>query len=112
MEFNIDKDQIDPSPIFEYLITGLASGLSTSQLSARFHNSVVDMCATLCRTIRAQTSVNKVVLSGGVFQNKYLLENTIRKLESNNFTVLHHHRLPTNDGGISFGQAVIASQIP
>jgi len=110
-EFNIENDLIDPTPIFVDLISGLACGVPVSKLSARFHNSVVHLCGMLCQNLRAQTSVNTVVLSGGVFQNKYLLENTIRELEKANFIVRHHHRLPPNDGGISFGQAVIASQI-
>jgi hydrogenase maturation protein HypF len=110
-EFNVEKDLIDPTPVFSSLISGLASGVSPARLSAHFHNSVIHLCMTLCQSLRSQTAINTVVLSGGVFQNKYLLENTIRELEKQNFIVLHHHRLPTNDGGISFGQAVIASQV-
>jgi len=110
-EMAIINDQIDPGPVFLDLISGISNGLSPSRLSAHFHNSVVHLCVTVCNNLRTQTSINKVVLSGGVFQNKYLLENTVRELEKQNFTVLRHQRLPTNDGGISFGQAVIASQI-
>jgi len=64
----------------------------------------------MSRRIRSETSLNKVVLSGGVFQNKYLSEKTIALLSSNNFRVFTNHIVPVNDGGISLGQLVIASK--
>ncbi|MEI8049363.1 MAG: hypothetical protein WCI92_18425, partial [Bacteroidota bacterium] len=53
---------------------------------------------------------NKVILSGGVFQNKYLLERTIQMLQKNKFNVYSHANVPTNDGGIALGQLAIASK--
>jgi hydrogenase maturation protein HypF len=111
IEFDIQNNEIDPTPIWQGLISGLGAGTPVSRLSARFHNSVVNLCVTLCVNLRAQTSINKIALSGGVFQNKYLMEKTTAALQKQNFTVLLHQRIPTNDGGISIGQAVIASYL-
>jgi len=58
--------------------------------------------------IREKTKINKVAISGGVFQNKYLTEKVISLLESREFVVFSHKKVPPNDGGISLGQAVIA----
>jgi hydrogenase maturation protein HypF len=58
--------------------------------------------------IKSAGGPKRVVLSGGVFQNRLLLEWTWQRLEANGFEVYVHHRVPTNDGGISLGQAVVA----
>jgi hydrogenase maturation protein HypF len=60
--------------------------------------------------IRESEGINKVVLSGGVFQNKYLLEQTTEILAKNNFEVYSHAIVPTNDGGIALGQLAVASK--
>jgi hydrogenase maturation protein HypF len=62
----------------------------------------------MCEQIREKTRIDKVCLSGGCFQNKILLEDSISLLEKAGFMVYHHMRVPTNDGGIALGQAVIA----
>jgi hydrogenase maturation protein HypF len=81
-----------------------------SVISSKFHNTVAHVMLDMSRRIRSETSLNKVVLSGGVFQNKYLSEKTIALLSSNNFRVFTNHIVPVNDGGISLGQLVIASK--
>ncbi|MBK6962972.1 MAG: hypothetical protein IPH20_03300 [Bacteroidales bacterium] len=60
--------------------------------------------------IREKEGINHVVLSGGVFQNKYLLEGTIAILQENNFNVYSHATVPSNDGGIALGQLAVASK--
>ena len=61
-------------------------------------------------TIRMNEGIDKVVLSGGVFQNKYLLEGAIQLLKKNNFTVYSHATVPCNDGGIALGQLAVAAK--
>jgi hydrogenase maturation protein HypF len=78
-------------------------------ISAKFHLGVADLILSIARRARDERRLNRVVLSGGVFQNMFLLESVCRKLDSENFDVLTHNRVPTNDGGISFGQAAIAN---
>jgi hydrogenase maturation protein HypF len=77
-------------------------------ISSAFHNTVVEAGAELCMLIREDTGINKVVLSGGVFQNDYILKKLTDRLKSDKFNVYIHNRVSTNDEGISLGQLVIA----
>jgi hydrogenase maturation protein HypF len=86
-------------------------GQKISVISAKFHNTVAQVILEVSRQIRKDTSLNKVILSGGVFQNKYLLEKSSYLLTRNRFKVFTNHLVPANDGGISLGQLVIASKI-
>ncbi len=82
----------------------------TSIISAKFHNTIAQVILQVSRKIRSETYLNKVVLSGGVFQNKYLLEKSLHLLTSNRFKVYVNHLVPSNDGGIALGQLTIASK--
>lgn len=77
-------------------------------ISYKFHNTIVKFIYLMCTNLRKEYNINVVALSGGVFQNSYLLNKTIEILEEANFKVLIHKNIPTNDGGISIGQLVIA----
>lgn len=110
-EFQIEKDIIDPNPLWHSLIKDWRAGTPIHTLAAKFHNSIVRLNLDICETIRKQTTCNVVVLSGGVWQNYYLLEHTIKLLENNGFQVLTHRQVPTNDGGISLGQAMVAASV-
>lgn len=80
-----------------------------SIISAKFHNTIVHIINDVVGQIKKNTGINKVVLSGGVFQNKYLLEKSIQSLSVNNFEVYTNHLVPPNDGGIALGQLIVAS---
>ena len=67
------------------------------------------MIAAVARRVRDERRLNRVVLSGGVFQNVFLLGRVSRLLAREGFEVFTHGRVPANDGGISFGQAAIAN---
>ncbi len=84
-------------------------GNKISVISAKFHNTIARVILDVSRQIRNETSLDKVILSGGVFQNKYLLEKSLLLLRSDGFKVFTNHLVPVNDGGISLGQLVIAS---
>ncbi len=84
---------------------------SISYISAKFHNTVAQAILEITGRIREETRLDKVILSGGVFQNKYLLEKSTELLSDNKFKVLTNHLVPANDGGISLGQLIIASKI-
>jgi len=86
-------------------------GGNKSVISAKFHNTVAQAILEVSKEIRHETSLNTVVLSGGVFQNKYLLEKSLRLLEGCNFRVFTNHLVPANDGGLSLGQLLIATKI-
>jgi hydrogenase maturation protein HypF len=78
-------------------------------VAARFHNGLARVVAEVCTALRDRTGLATVALSGGVFQNALLLERVSGGLEQRGFRVLTHSRVPCNDGGISFGQAVVAA---
>ena len=110
--FNIYKENgefiIDPNKIFKDIINDLKKGIKKEIIAAKFHNTIADFTVNLCSKIRKNTGINKIALSGGVFQNCYLVEKVIYLLEENNFQVYIQRKVPPNDGGISLGQAVVA----
>ncbi len=78
-------------------------------IAARFHSTLAVMIAEVCRELRGREPLNKVCLSGGTFQNMFLLERTLTALADIAFEVYLHEKVPPNDGGISLGQAMIAN---
>jgi len=101
---------IDAKNIFLGIIEDLKKGINKRIIATRFHNTVAEFTLHLCMRIREDFNINKVVLSGGVFQNKYLTEKLKKILENKGFKAYIHRKVPPNDGGISLGQAVIAGQ--
>jgi len=87
----------------------IRSQLPVEIISLKFHNTVARIITGMCRLIAEQTGITQVALSGGVFQNRLLLRLTTSALKKEAFSVLTHHLVPCNDGGISLGQAVIAN---
>ena len=81
-------------------------GLSNNIISARFHNTVVSFALDVAQRISEEYSTKQVCLSGGVFQNRYLLNLMIESLEANGLRVFTHQQLPNNDGCISYGQVI------
>jgi hydrogenase maturation protein HypF len=100
--------EINPEGVFRGIIGDLQDGECVGRISAKFHNAVAEMIAQVCGVIRTRTGHREVALSGGVFQNRMLLEGALPLLEEQNFSVYTHHQVPPNDGGISLGQAVVA----
>lgn len=99
---------IDPQEIFIDIIKDLKEGIDKKVMAAKFHNTVAEFTLNLCGKIRENTGINKIALSGGVFQNRYLTEKIISLLEKDDFQVYIQRKVPPNDGGISLGQAVVA----
>lgn len=102
---------IQTGPLWQGLLKDLQAGRSKEIMSTRFHRTVVEMIDRVAETIRSETGINKVVLSGGVFQNRFLFVHTLERLTKAEFEVYYHARIPTNDGGISVGQAIIANEV-
>jgi hydrogenase maturation protein HypF len=115
---DVDTNEIYPFNISETIVFGetikaILRDLSIqniSVISAKFHNTVAQVILEVSKKIRKETSINKVVLSGGVFQNKYLLEKSLYLLRRDLFKVFTNHVVPANDGGLSLGQLIIASK--
>jgi hydrogenase maturation protein HypF len=85
--------------------------LKVSIISAKFHNTIAQIILQISKQIRMNADLNKVVLSGGVFQNKYLLEKSTDLLKQERFNVFTNHLVPANDGGISLGQLIITAKM-
>jgi hydrogenase maturation protein HypF len=88
---------------------GAAAGAPLGELSARFHNAVASATALALERQAERLGIGTVVLSGGVFQNRLLLERTRERLAAGALRVLVPRRLPPNDGGIAFGQAAVSA---
>jgi hydrogenase maturation protein HypF len=108
--FSLVDENIDPAPVFRGIVDDLRVGLSVPRIAARFHHGVARMVDQVCGAIRDRSGIEEVALSGGVWQNMILLSETVRLLRQSGFTVYVHHQVPTNDGGLSLGQAVIAAR--
>ena len=100
---------ISIAPIVRGVVEDLQRGMPAFIISRKFHNTLVEGCADLCAAIGRETQLDQVVLSGGCFQNRLLLEGLTRVLTGRNMKVYSHRQVPTNDGGISLGQAVIGA---
>ncbi|MCE5261915.1 MAG: carbamoyltransferase HypF [Deltaproteobacteria bacterium] len=99
---------LDLRPAIRAIADSLLSGLSPAEIALAFHNLLPRAFTTMAETIRAETGLNRVVLSGGCFQNRILLEGCVASLDQAGFATYHHRLVPTNDGGISLGQAICA----
>lgn len=110
-EFTIDETGklIKAETVIRQAIADLLDGLPPSIVSARFHRAVAGLIVTVAEKIRDERMLNRVTLSGGVFQNLFLLEEASATLRARGFQVFMHSRVPANDGGISLGQAAVAN---
>jgi len=97
---------VDWEPMIRCLINDLENHKSLASIAAKFHNTLTEMIVTAAERI----GMEKVVLTGGCFQNRYLAERTIRRLESKGFMPYQHRRIPPNDGGIALGQIIAVQQ--
>ncbi len=96
---------LDWGPSLEAAIEDLRRGATAGAVASRFHTALADAVVQVARAV----DLPRVVLTGGCFQNRLLLERTIRRLEHAGFRAYWHQRVPTGDGGIALGQAVAAS---
>jgi hydrogenase maturation protein HypF len=104
-----DPWQIDVRPMIESVVSEIQQSIDVGEIAARFHNTVAEIIAQVCWKLREQEKLDTVCLSGGTFQNVFLLERTLAALRENGFDVYLHAKVPPNDGGIALGQAVVAN---
>ena len=103
---------IEPLAMWRAILDDLISKTPASVMSARFHKGLAKIIVTMIRKLSThveQCVIDTVALSGGVFQNKTLFEQVVTRLEQENFKVLTHKQVPSNDGGIALGQAVVGA---
>ena len=103
--------RIEASRLVRAIADDLAAGAAVPVLAARFHNALADVVVERLPRLREEHRCSTVALSGGVFQNSLLVTRCLDGLEAAGFTVLTHRQVPPNDGGISLGQAAVASEL-
>jgi hydrogenase maturation protein HypF len=101
--------KISLAPIIRGVVDDVVAGVAPALISARFHQTLVRLFGDVCEGLRRENGLNRVALSGGAFQNDILLSGISRTLTQKGFEVYSHRQVPTNDGGISLGQAVAAA---
>jgi len=112
-EFQISptENAIEGGPVIRDAVEDLLDGFPAAVVSARFHSDVANLIVSMAAKVRNDRKLNRVALSGGVFQNMLLLGKTCEMLRRDGFQVFTHARVPTNDGGISLGQAAVANAL-
>ena len=98
-------------PLWRELLSDLASGTDTGRIAARFHLALIHGLTETVATIATSCEVERIVLSGGVLQNRILHEGLTDQLKRKGFDVLSHRHVPANDGGLALGQAVTAALV-
>ncbi len=96
--------QLDWTPMVEAILSDMKRGLPIGEISAKFHNALVEAIINVAK----HAGKSRIVLSGGCFQNRYLTERTVQRLQKEGFQPYWHQRVPPNDGGIALGQIVAA----
>ena len=101
--------QIDASSLFAGIVEDLRRKVCTETISRRFHNGLVETLVRLACLLREESSLNQICLSGGTFNNLLVFEHLIRELKLLRFEIFTHSEVPTGDGGLSLGQALVAA---
>ena len=96
--------------LFKEMATDIKEGISESVISAKFHNTIIYVIFETAMKMRKETGIDKVALSGGTFQNKYISEGIKTLLINEKFKVFTQSRIPANDGGVALGQLAIAAK--
>ena len=96
--------------VIKNIVNDLTSGVKNRTIATKFHNTIIAIIVDVIKRMSNISKINVVVLSGGLFQNRYILENLENILEKKGFKIFTHKRIPTNDGGIALGQLAIAAK--
>ncbi|MEO5964299.1 MAG: carbamoyltransferase HypF, partial [Candidatus Limnocylindrales bacterium] len=99
----------DPRPTLAALLEGRTRGRAPQRLAAGFQATIADVTVAMLHDARSQTGVRTVCLSGGVFQNRRLAADLLRRLAGDGFEPFINRQVPVNDGGVSYGQAAVAA---
>ncbi|WP_414577584.1 carbamoyltransferase HypF [Anabaena sp. CCY 9402-a] len=100
---------IDPHPMWQFLLNDLKQQTPQQVIAAKFHKSLANVVVEMVKHLRQENLINQVILTGGVFQNTILLQLVTKQLKELKINLLTHSLVPTNDGNLSLGQAIIAA---
>jgi len=104
------NETVSFEPTIKEIIEDVMNSLEVPVIAAKFHNAIISVILDIAILAKEKYNLNKVVLSGGVFQNRFLIENAERVLNENKFEVYTHSKVPSNDGGVALGQLAIAAK--
>ena len=104
------SEHISYRPAIRRICSDILNGTSPAVVSAKFHNTLIEAAVKVVQHISLQTGIKKIVLSGGSFQNKYLLSKLEQQLKQKSHQVFTHSQIPCNDGGIALGQLAVAGK--
>ena len=107
MEANVNA-VIKTAEIIREIVRDIEKGEGRGVVAGRFHNTLIRMLTDACLKIREESGIEEVAASGGAFQNMTFLSGLTRALLAKGFRVYTHAGVPSNDGGLSLGQAVCA----
>lgn len=107
MEFACKGEKVSPGPVFTAMAEALAAGVDPAALALGFHDAVAEMILAVAEKVREEKRVRQVALTGGVFQNKILMEKTLALLRKAGFDVYYNVSVAPNDNGICLGQNYI-----
>lgn len=100
----------DPAPVLATIVGDLRVGVEPALVAARFHRGVTGLVHRMCARARERHGLDTVALTGGVFANTLLSSACAATLREDGFTVLRHHLVPPNDGGLALGQLMVAAR--
>jgi hydrogenase maturation protein HypF len=106
-----DPLQADTRPLIGAIVADVRHGVSREVIARRFHSTLVEVIAEVCKQLRDRTGLNAVVLSGGVFLNAILLTESLDRLVCDGFRVYRHAHVPPGDGGLCLGQLAVAAAL-
>ena len=106
--FAVAAGEIDPRPVLRAIVDDLRAGRSREVIAAAFHGAVADLIAGTAAALSRTSGLDRVALSGGVFQNVVLCELVRARLEGSGLHLMTHQTVPPNDGGLALGQAAVA----
>lgn len=104
----LENEEFKLEEIIRSVVSDILDHTPVSEISLRFHNTVAFMICEGALRIAEKTGLNRVALSGGTFQNRYLTNKTVKELDKSGLRVYLNHRVPPNDGGLALGQIAVA----
>ena len=105
--FDMDGTQFDAAPLIRAVAADVRAGVPAPNIATKFHRTVATLIVDISLRLRQQTGLNRIALSGGVFQNVKLLSLSAAQLQANGFEILLHRIVPPNDGGLALGQVMV-----
>lgn len=107
-DFEVAEEDINVLPMIREMVEDLSSGANRSVVSAKFHNTVGEIVFNVASRLRSETGISKVLISGGCFQNKYLVNYLDKRFRDSDLELYKHKKYSPTDLGVSIGQAVVA----